>query len=488
MRHRPASVTADLALRTDRQLGAMVSGAVRGHHRRRLERIGWLAALDAPGGGWAAGEPPPRKESSLEILIDGAEALPRMVAELERAESHVHLAGWFFSPDFALTRGGEPAVLRDLLAELAERVEVRVLVWAGAPLPLFRPSRGAVRGMREHLCVGTQIDCALDAKERPMHCHHEKTIVVDDRIAFVGGIDLTSEAGDRFDSSGHRARGQVGWHDASAQVGGPAVVDVAEHFRMRWREVTGAELAYPETPAPAGDVELQIVRTVPERVYTATPRGDFRILESYVRALRSARRLIYLENQFLWSPEIAEILIDKLLRPPADDFRLLIVLPAKPNSGGDDTRGMLGELVEADADVGRLLACTLFARAGRLADRVYVHAKIGIVDDAWLTLGSANLNEHSLFNDTEMNVVTHDTALARQTRFRLWSEHLELPIDEIAGEPATVIDDYWKPISKEQMARREAGEPLTHRLVRLAHVSRRSERLLGPLQGLLLDG
>jgi phosphatidylserine/phosphatidylglycerophosphate/cardiolipin synthase-like enzyme len=149
---------------------------------------------------------------------------------------------------------------------------------------------------------------------------------------------------------------------------------------------------------------------------------------------------------------------------------------------------MLAELVEADAEAGRLLACTLFARAGRLADRVYVHAKIGIVDDAWLTLGSANLNEHSLLNDTEMNVVTHDSTLARQTRLRLWAEHLELPIEQVAGEPAQVIDGHWKPISTEQLARRNAGEPLTHRLVRLAHVSRRSERLLGPLQGLLLDG
>jgi len=87
-----------------------------------------------------------------------------------------------------------------------------------------------------------------------------------------------------------------------------------------------------------------------------------------------------------------------------------------------------------------------------------------------------------------MNVVTHDTALARQTRLRLWSEHLGLPIEQIAGEPAQVIDDYWKSISKEQLARRQAGEPLTHRLARLAHVSTRSERLLGPLQGLLLDG
>jgi len=482
------SLVGDLALRADRQLGTAVGAAVRANHRRRLKHAGWLAALDASAGGWAAGEPRPRPGCSLEVLIDGAEALPRMVAQLARAESHVHIAGWYFSPDFALTRNEEPVILRNLLAELAERVEVRVLVWAGAPLPPFRPSRGMVRKMRESLCRGTRIQCALDKKERPMHCHHEKTIVIDDRVAFVGGIDLTSEVSDRFDSSAHRARGQVGWHDASAQITGPAVADVAEHFRMRWQEVTGEELAPLATPEPTGNVELQIVRTVPEHIYAAKPDGDFRILESYVRALRSAQRLIYLENQFLWSPEIAEILRDKLQRPPTDDFRLLVVLPAKPNAGGDDTRGMLSELVEADAGAKRLLACTLYARSGRLADPVYVHAKIGIVDDEWLTLGSANLNDHSLFNDTEMNVVSHDAAIARQTRLRLWAEHLELPIKQVAGEPAQVIDDYWEPISKEQLARRQAGEPLTHRLVRFPELSKRTERLLGPLQGLLLDG
>ena len=137
--------------RADRQLGTAVGHAVRAHHRRRLERVGWLAALDAPEGGWAAGEPRQRPGGSLEILIDGAEALPRMVTQLAWAESHVHLAGWYFSPDFALKRDGEPAILRNLLAELAERIEVRVLVWAGAPLPLFRPSRGMVRRMRESL-------------------------------------------------------------------------------------------------------------------------------------------------------------------------------------------------------------------------------------------------------------------------------------------------------------------------------------------------
>ncbi len=478
----------NVATSLDRRIGPAVGRAVCAHHRRRLARIGQSERLDPPGGGWAAGEPAARAGCSLDVLIDGAEALPRIASELERAESHVHIAGWFLSPHFALTRGAEQTIVRNALAELAETIDVRVLLWAGAPLPLFRPSRSTVRKMREQLCRGTKIQCALDSKERPMHCHHEKTIVVDDRVAFVGGIDLTAESGDRFDSRLHSARGQVGWHDACARIGGPAVADVARHFAMRWHEITGEVLPAPVTAEPAGNVELQIVRTVPEKVYGAVPGGDFRILESYVRALRGAQRLIYLENQFLWSPEISSVLAEKLRNPPHEDFRLLVVLPAKPNNGGDDTRGVLGELIDADGGAGRLVACTLFARAGKLADPVYVHAKIGIVDDGWLTLGSANLNEHSLFNDTEMNVVTHDSETARRTRLRLWAEHLELAADEVDGDSTRVIDELWKPISKEQLARRQAGQPLTHRLVRLPHLSSRSERLLGPLQGLLVDG
>jgi phosphatidylserine/phosphatidylglycerophosphate/cardiolipin synthase-like enzyme len=342
--------------------------------------------------------------------------------------------------------------------------------------------------MRERLIKHTKIECALDAKERPMHCHHEKTIVIDDRIAFVGGIDLTSESGDRYDSHHHPSRVNVGWHDACARIEGPAVTDVAEHFRMRWHEVTGDTLAPARPSAAAGDVELQIVRTVPERVYTATPRGDFSILESYVRALKAAQRFIYIENQFLWSPEIEVVLHEKLTNPPHPDFRLLLLLPAKPNTGGDDTRGVLGHLIEADADAGRLLATTLYARSGHAADPIYIHAKIAIIDDNWLTLGSANLNEHSLFNDTEMNIVTHDPELARRVRLQLWSEHLEVPVDEIPDDPVEAIEDLWKPISAEQLERRSSGHPLTHRLVRLPNVSRRSARVLGPMTGILVDG
>jgi phosphatidylserine/phosphatidylglycerophosphate/cardiolipin synthase-like enzyme len=256
---------------------------------------------------------------------------------------------------------------------------------------------------------------------------------------------------------------------------------------MRWGAITGEALPPVATPPSAGDIELQVVRTVPDGMYPLLPRGDFRILESYLRALRGAQRFIYLENQFLWSPEILEVLRDKLAKPPTPDFRLLLVLPAKPNSGGDDTRGQLGTLAQADGDGGRLLACTLYAIGAEKDWPIYVHAKVGIVDDVWMTVGSANLNEHSLFNDTEMNLVTHDSHLAQQTRLRLWAEHLERPVREVAGDPANVIDRLWKPIAEEQAERRKRGERPTHRLTTLPGVSRRSGLLLGPLQGLVVD-
>ena len=471
----------------DGALGHLVERLTRSHHRRRLHGVGWGPAIDPPPGSWADGAPPPRSGNALEVLIDGAAALPAMAETIAAARSHVHLTGWHMTPEFEVARGDRPTTLRQLLAEVAVRVPVRVLIWAGAPLPVLRPWRGDVRQIREQLCAGNRIQCALDARERPMHCHHEKTIIVDDRIAFVGGIDLTNFSGDRWDEPHHPPRGAIGWHDVAARLTGPAVRDVAENFAMRWRATTGETLPLIESPAPAGDVELQVVRTIPDHMYAQLPKGDFRILESYLRALRGAQRLIYLENQFLWSPEILEVLRDKLIHPPSPDFRLVLILPARPTTGGDDTRGQLGTLVQADAAAGRLLACTLYAVGGERDWPVYVHAKVGIVDDAWMTIGSANLNEHSLFNDTEMNIVTRDRSLIRDTRLRLWAGHLERSLDAISGDPTTVIDAIWKPIAEEQAARRARGERLTHRLTTLPGVSRRSRLLLGPLQGLVVD-
>jgi phosphatidylserine/phosphatidylglycerophosphate/cardiolipin synthase-like enzyme len=472
----------------DRGLGASLERRVAAHHRRRLRRLGWDHAFSPRPHPWAEGSPPPRPGNALELLVDGEEALLHMAEALRAARAQVTIAGWEITPDFALTRSGARLVLRDVLAELAERMPVRVLLWAGAPLPVFRPWRlQAMRVCRE-LTGGTRIQVALDSRERPLHTHHEKLIVVDDEVAFVGGIDLTDDPVDRFDGSDHPYRRLRGWHDAACELHGPVVGDVAAHIALRWREVSGETLSV-RWPEAAGDVEAQIVSTIPESLYAGAWNGSFRILESYLNAIRSAERFIYLENQFLWAPEVVAVLRDKLLHPPSPEFRLVLLLPSRADSGEDDTRGQLAVLAEADERGERFLAATIYARsAGVTSAPVYIHAKIGIVDDNWLTVGSANLNDHSLFNDTEVNVVTRDSRLVRAARIRLWSEHLEAPPEELQGDPIEVIDSRWKPIAYEQKMRREAGEAMTHRLAALPHVSKRLRRLLGPLDGLVFDG
>jgi phosphatidylserine/phosphatidylglycerophosphate/cardiolipin synthase-like enzyme len=382
--------------------------------------------------------------------------------------------------------------LRELLADVAGRADVRVLAWAGAPLPVFHPDRREVRRVRDELIDGTRISMALDAHERPMHCHHEKLVLVDDRVAFVGGIDLTSFGGERLDRSEHPPRGTLGWHDACFRLEGPIVADVAAHFLLRWRSLaTDAPRDPAARPAPVpGGLEAQLVRTVPEHVYAGLPRGEFSILESYLRALRSADRLVYLESQFLWSPELVSVLAAKLREPPRDDFRVVVVLPAHPNNGTDDTRGQLGVLVDAAKRGGlaeRFLACTLY-QPGPRGRPVYVHAKVAVVDDRWLTAGSANLNDHSLFNDTEVNIALRDEQAVRAARLRLWAEHLERPAADVDGEPSQVVDELWRPLAERNAHQKRQVGHCPHRLALLPHVSRRSKALWGPLNGLLVDG
>ena len=481
---------AALVDRIDSFVGDRVEEAVTAKHRLRLRRLGWERAL-APNGEqlWARGSFAPRSGCDLEVLIDGARALPEMARAMQSARHFVHLTGWHLAPGFTLTRNNDTLPVGVLLADLAQRVDVKVLVWAGSPVPAFHPTRGEVQEAVRNLTRGTRIRCETDPREHPFHCHHEKTIVIDGELAFVGGIDLTDAAGDRFDSQAHDARRCLGWHDVAARLRGPVVADVGEHFALRWQELTGERLQVPSPPGPAGEHAVQLVRTVAEGMYERLPHGEFSILESYTRALRSAEHLIYIENQFLWAPEIVTILADKLRNPPHPDFRLVIVLPAKPNNGGDDTLGQLAVLNDADAGHGRLLAASVRSLGLGRDDPLYVHAKVAVVDDRWLTIGSANLNAHSLLNDTECNVTTQDPSLARDTRVRLWAEHLELDSSIVAqADPRVLVDEHWRGIAFEQLERRHSGARPTHRLIALPGVSRRSRRLLGPLQGLIDDG
>ena len=170
-------------------------------------------------------------------------------------------------------------------------------------------------------------------------------------------------------------------------------------------------------------------------------------LPAFEQAIRAARRSVLIAGWRI-TPEFAvtrdepPVLLRELLGEAAESVDV-------PGAAGV---GVPGAGVQAAAFV-----CSR-ARTGNTSDPVYVHAKVAIVDDRWLTLGSANLNAHSFFNDTEVNVVTCDAALARETRLRLWASHLERPIDEIDGDPRVVVDELWRPIASEQRARRLRGE------------------------------
>jgi phosphatidylserine/phosphatidylglycerophosphate/cardiolipin synthase-like enzyme len=470
----------------DQRLGDRMDRLMCAHHERRLRRLGWAHALHPS----TPGPPgrPFRDGNSVRVLLDGQEGLSAMASAIAAAKSHVSIAGWHASPSFRPTREPGAPTLAELLATVAERVPVRMLLWAGPPLPVFQPTRGMAQEACDGFMRDSKVRCVLDSRERTLHCHHEKIVVVDDEVAFVGGIDFTALQGDRHDSTAHVPDRPLGWHDAATELRGPVVADVARHFAQRWTEVAGETLPEPVVQPAAGDLSVRLVRTVPERNYKFATQGEFSILAAYLEALRAAKSLVYLENQFLWSPEVIAILVDLLHRPPTDDFRLVLLLPRRPSDGADTTRGQLGRLMEADAGHGRVLATTVSARAGEKTGPLYVHAKVGIVDDTWMTIGSANLNEHSLFNDTEVNVVLRDPDLIRSTRLRLWAEHLETSEEDVSGTVCDVVDTLWRPVAEEQAALDRRGRPRTHRLSLLPSISRRSERLEGPIRGLLVDG
>ena len=119
--------------RLDSLVGDGIEAAVKFKHRRRLERLGWGHVFSPTGPGvFAQGEPPPREGCRLEVLVDGANALPLLAQAMAEAKSFVHVTGWHLEPAFVLRRDEKRHTpIGVLLAELAERIDVRVLVWSG---------------------------------------------------------------------------------------------------------------------------------------------------------------------------------------------------------------------------------------------------------------------------------------------------------------------------------------------------------------------
>lgn len=404
---------------------------------------------------WFRGGFPPRRHNKLTPLIHGEEYFSDLYTELLSARERVTIAGWSLTPLMPLIRNGKESqsILAEVLEEVSRRAQVYVLLWSGAPA-LFEPNERLTAQIRKTLLsIAPHVHCELDHRAHFSHDHHQKAVTIDGRLAYVGGIDISTFQGDRWDTDEHRLRLGPGWHDAQVRLQGEVVRDVEENFCQRWNAVTGERLEpLPATPHdPSWNTPAQIVRTVPAGFYPFAPKGEYGIYHAIITAIREAKRFIYLENQYIWSPEIVEALCDAMNRPHSGPFRIVLVLPAKAYTGKYDNDQHVRLLREKDNGRGMFHAYSLYAAGPAMSTTgyrylpIYVHGKISIVDDEWFSIGSANLNGRGLATDTEMNVQSIAPDVARDVRVRLWAEHLSMPVEEVAqGDPIELIDNGWQ--------------------------------------------
>ncbi len=421
-----------------------------------------------------------------EVLVDGAAYFERLLAELCNCApgDWVLFTDWQGDPDEQLDDSGTE--IGQVIAELARRgVEVRGLLWRSHPEVLRFGEGKNLAFSRAVNDAGGQV--LLDHRVRRGGSHHQKLFVVQHAdpardVAFVGGIDLCHGRRDDEHHLGdpqavHLDDRQYGprppWHDVQVEVRGPVVDDLVWSFAERWRDPNPLDTRnplratlhrvarHPDVPgalppsrpsAPSGPLAVQVLRTYParRRPYPFAPEGERSIARAYLKAFARARRLVYLEDQYLWSLAATEALRAALVRHP--ELHIVVVIPRYPDPegavAGDASRVGRERVLDALHAAGddRVAVYDLENRAGT---PIYVHSKVCIVDDVWMAIGSDNLNRRSWTHDSELScaIVDHrrdarppvdpgglgDGArvLARQTRLRLAAEHLGRAGDDV---------------------------------------------------------
>jgi phosphatidylserine/phosphatidylglycerophosphate/cardiolipin synthase-like enzyme len=410
---------------------------------------------------WFPGGTPPRQHNLVTPLIDGENYFVELQKALDHAQSYVFIIGWAFTPYIPISRADETLIktsrLLEVLDDVSRKVPVRILLWSGASF-LFQPNIKETRKIQKEVNQKGQGDLklCLDQSQHWTHCHHQKAVVIDGKVAFVGGMDLTTFMGDRFDKNSHSLRSGINWHDVQLKLEGEVVSDVESNFRQRWLAVADKEDQLLPAPDPLPDYEpdwqipAQIVRTIPRRVYPFAKRGEFGIFHSYMSLIAQARHFIYLENQYFWSPHILTALSSAINKTRADPFRIVVVLPASADDGKFDNDKHVQKLRALDNGRGIISFYSLYTSGPNMGRNpfsyrdIYVHSKTTIIDDEWFMVGSANLNNRGMITDSEIDALVHDPALARQLRVDLWAEHLKITPEEVGKqEIVDLIDREW---------------------------------------------
>jgi phosphatidylserine/phosphatidylglycerophosphate/cardiolipin synthase-like enzyme len=414
--------------------------------------------------------------NDVRALAHGATYFAELLTRLHavRRGDLVLFTDWRGDPDERLDGAGTE-VSRELCAASARGALVKGLIWR-SHLDRFQFSEEENRHLGEEIeaAGGT---CVLDMRVRPGGSHHQKLVVLrhpgrpELDVAYVGGIDLChgrrDDAAHRGDTQPLRMSPAYGplppWHDIQLAVRGPAVGDLEAVFRERWCDPAPltrnpvrrlGDLLHgddtwpgplpPQLPDPpaCGTHAVQVLRTYPyrRRGYPFAPRGERSVARAYLKALSQARHLVYLEDQYLWSAEVAAPFARALAARP--ELRMIAVVPMHP-----DQDGRLARATHARARGAALAALRTAARdrlavysiENRAGTPIYVHAKVCVVDDRWATVGSDNLNLRSWTHDSEVSCAVMDEArpgMPQRLRLMLAREHL----DRAGGDDADLRD------------------------------------------------
>ena len=361
--------------------------------------------------------------------------------------------------------------LVNVLGYMARKgVEVKALLWDCSNFFSHYSPKAAHEQLSAAGVISLLDDSSKGLLHHPIESLHQKVTVVDGTYAFVGGIDPLIELSgdfDRWDMPLHQYAAELRlndsnpaphpWHDAHAIIEGPAVGDVELNIRQRWNDLVKRHrwdnaLLTRAHPAPepleSATGLVQIARTIPQHTYSFdSDSGVQGIAQLYVKAFSNAQHFVYLENQYFWQHAYFGLDIANL-GPDSPNMErniralgaalergatVAIVLPDHPNVGRAFTDAGLERLHQEAPQAsaaGRIQIFCLGTSVNRDGVEyyrpIYVHAKVAVIDDSWSTVGSGNLNNRGMRDDTEMNVATLDAERSRGLRLMLMGEHLGL--------------------------------------------------------------
>jgi phospholipase D1/2 len=386
------------------------------------------------------------------VIVDAADYFKALRAAVMEARHSVLLIGWDVDTRVILdhdARDGAPNRLGRFLSWAAKRrpeLTIYVLRWEiGLLLTL---GRGSTPLFLIDWVSRRNVRFQLDSAHPTTAAHHQKIVVIDDVVAFCGGIDVT---GDRWDRRAHAVpdprrirptthRRYGPWHDATTVADGDIARALGDLARERWKKATGEDIPPPPASAepiwPPGirpmlrNVNVGIARTYPEY----RDQREVREIESLtLAAIGAARRSVYIESQYFASRVVAEAICRRLEEPDGPEF---VIVNPESADGWLEEKAMGSAralLLEAVRTADRHDRFRIFTPVTDTQDPIYVHAKILIVDDDLLRVGSSNLNNRSMGYDTECDLVVEaarqdDPADVQRTigmlRADLLAEHL----------------------------------------------------------------